>query len=111
MSNYKENTLLLLLAGAAIGVGIGFLFAPDKGTRTRKKIKGGFDDAKKEIKHQYLNATEDLKHKFFSKKDDLQETYDHLVSNFNHNTEDVISFLEEKLFSLKEQNIKYPNNL
>ncbi|MEZ4968396.1 MAG: YtxH domain-containing protein [Flavobacteriaceae bacterium] len=39
MTNDSGNTLLALLTGAAIGAGIGILYAPDKGTKTRKKIK------------------------------------------------------------------------
>ena len=33
------NVLLGLAAGTAIGVGLGILFAPDKGKNTREKIK------------------------------------------------------------------------
>jgi gas vesicle protein len=33
-----------LLLGLMLGIGIGILIAPDKGTATRKKLKEGFDD-------------------------------------------------------------------
>ena len=39
MSSNNKNSIIALLAGAAIGVGLGFLFAPDKGSKTREKIK------------------------------------------------------------------------
>ena len=42
MSNSTGDTFLALLIGAAIGVGVGILFAPDKGTTTRQKIKDTF---------------------------------------------------------------------
>ena len=38
------NTLLGLAAGSAVGVGLGILFAPDKGKNTRKKIKDSVSD-------------------------------------------------------------------
>ena len=39
MTNNDGNILLALLTGAAIGAGIGILYAPDKGIETRHKIK------------------------------------------------------------------------
>ncbi|MGN1211057.1 MAG: YtxH domain-containing protein [Candidatus Cryptobacteroides sp.] len=46
----KHESLFALLAGTAIGVTLGVLFAPEKGEDTRKKIKElakeGYDTAK-----------------------------------------------------------------
>ena len=106
MSNNTGNTLLAILTGAAIGAGIGILFAPDKGSKTREKMKDGFEDVKNELKHKLDIASVELKDKFTVAKFDLEETYQELVSNMSHKTEDVISFLEEKLAELKRQNAK-----
>ena len=106
MSNSTGNTFLALLTGAAIGAGIGILFAPDKGSKTREKMKDGFDDIKNELKNKLDHASEEFKDKFSTAKIDLEETYEDLVSNMSHKTEDVISFLEEKLAELKRQNAK-----
>ena len=37
---------------------------------------------------------------------DVEETYQELVSSMSHKTDDVISFLEEKLAELKRKNAK-----
>ena len=50
MSSNNGKSTLELLAAAAIGIGIGILFAPDKGSETREKIKNGIDDLKDQAK-------------------------------------------------------------
>ena len=107
MSSKSENSLLALLAGAAIGVGFGILFAPDKGSKTREKLKDGFDDFKEEVKSKWNALEEETKDNFSKTKDDLKETLEELLSNSSYKAEEAISFLEEKLAELKAQNAKY----
>lgn len=106
MSTSTGNSVLALLIGAAIGTGAGILFAPDKGSKTRGKIKDGYDDAKNNLKHKFEGATNQWRRGFSGTKYDLEGSYEKLVSRMSHKTEDVISFLETKLADLKEQNAK-----
>lgn len=105
MSNKLGNTVTALLIGTAIGAVAGILLAPDKGSKTREKIKKGFDEAKDELKNQFENVSEEVKSKF-SDTFGLEETYEHLISKMSHKTEDAITYLESKLAELKEQNAK-----
>ncbi|HMK06039.1 MAG TPA: YtxH domain-containing protein [Flavobacterium sp.] len=107
MSSNSGNAMFALLAGAAIGAVVGILYAPDKGTRTREKLREGFDDAKNNLKDKLENASDELKNRFSGASFDLEETYENLVSNMSHKAEDVISFLETKLADLKQQNARY----
>ncbi|PWA06938.1 YtxH domain-containing protein [Flavobacterium psychrotolerans] len=109
MSNNTGNTLIALLAGAAVGAGIGILFAPDKGTNTRAKLKEGYGDAKNNFLHKLEEASKGIKSKFSSAKLGFEDSYEDLVSSMNNKSEDVISFLETKLSDLKEQNAKHHN--
>lgn len=106
MSSNTQKTVLALLTGAAIGASLGILFAPDKGSKTREKIKDGFDDAKHNLKNKISKTSEDLRERFLKKKLNTEESFEDLVSTMSHRTEDVISFLESKLADLKEQNHK-----
>jgi gas vesicle protein len=110
MSNNTGNTLIALLAGVAVGAGIGILFAPDKGSKTREKIKDGYGDTKNNLISKLDKASKGIKNKFSSAKSDLEETYEDLVSNIGHKNEDVILYLEKKLADLKEQNAKLQKN-
>ncbi len=106
MSINKGNGLLALLAGAAIGVGLGILFAPDKGSKTREKIKEGLDDLKNQAKSKWDSLEGEAKEKFAGSKEDLKESIENLLSDSSYKAEEAITYLEEKLAELKKQNAK-----
>ncbi|TDD78190.1 YtxH domain-containing protein [Flavobacterium caseinilyticum] len=111
MSSSTGNTMLAVLTGAAIGAGIGILFAPDKGSNTRLKIREGLDDATNGIKNKLDKASLQLGDNFAIAKFDLEGAYQDLLSNISFKTEEVISFLEEKLAEAKKQNAKLHKNV
>jgi gas vesicle protein len=73
----SENTKILgaLVLGAAAGAVLGLLFAPDKGSELRKKIKGNVDDIIDQLSDKISEGKEalsDLKDKAMSKAEDLK---------------------------------------
>ena len=97
------NTLLGLAAGSAVGVGLGILFAPDKGKNTRKKIKDSVSDKVDKLKEQLESLTKNLRQKSLEIKGSLEEKVDNLLSESNYKSEDLISLLEKKLASMKKE--------
>lgn len=102
----NNKTILALLAGAAIGAGLGILLAPDKGSKTREKLKNGFDDLKVDVNNKLADYEENIREKFSGSKDELKETVENLLSKSSYKAEEAITFLEEKLAELKKQNAK-----
>ena len=109
MSDNTGKTVLALLAGAAIGAGIGVLFAPDKGSETRRKIREGIDHEKDILKHKLSEVSDNIKSKFSKAKVDLETEFDHLVAHSDRKKEEVIEALEKKLAELKKQTIHSKN--
>ena len=97
------NVLLGLAAGTAIGVGLGILFAPDKGKNTREKIKDSVSEKAEKLKEQIDRLTDTVREKSVELKGSLEEKVDNLFSKSSNKAEDLISLLEKKLASLKEE--------
>lgn len=103
MANNASNTVIALLAGAAVGAGLGLLFAPDKGSATRKKIKNKFNKGKAELSEKYDDLIGTLKGKVAKVERKFGDSLDDLVSEGKAKTEDVIEALEAKLATLKKE--------
>lgn len=97
----KTGTIVAVLAGAAVGAALGILFAPDEGSKTRKKIRDGVGSKADEIKDKLSDLTEAVKSKFGGAKQDLESTLDNLASNVEHKKDEIIEALERKLEELK----------
>lgn len=106
MSDKNGNSTLALFAGVAIGVGLGILFAPDKGSVTREKLREGLDDLKDQAKSKLDFLDDETKEKLADKKEELQDKLEDFLSDSSYKAEEAITFLEEKLAELKRQNAK-----
>lgn len=62
--------LLGVLAGVAVGATLGILFAPDKGTVTRKKISQKGQDYAEELKDKFNEFIGSISKKFETVKED-----------------------------------------
>lgn len=75
MENLNNTGKLIgtLVLGAAIGAALGILFAPAKGSETRKKITGKSDDLADAMKDKFNDFLEDIKKEATAAKDKTQE--------------------------------------
>ena len=67
------KVLLGALAGLAAGAALGILLAPDKGSQTRKKLKGNAGDYADELKKKFNKFVETVTDKFESAKADAND--------------------------------------
>lgn len=102
----NSNALLGLLAGTAIGATLGILFAPDKGSNTRKYISDEAISTKDRLTESALDFKERAANTLAAKKQTLEVQVENIVSDVSHKTEDVITTLEKKLNELKARNKK-----
>ena len=79
------KVLLGVLAGAAAGAIAGILFAPEKGTETRKKIVKKSEDYADGIKEKFNGLVDDLS----KKMDNMQAKANKLADDAKSNVEEM----------------------
>lgn len=65
------KVLLGVLAGVAVGATLGILFAPDKGSSTRKKISKKKDDYVEELEDHFNEFVDGISSKFGKAKEEV----------------------------------------
>lgn len=104
MSDNTGNVLLALLTGAAIGAGIGILYAPDEGSETRRKIRQKATDVKDDFSTRLSHAKEEISRTAEEKKVAFEEKLEDTLSTMSYKADDIIATLERKLEELRKKN-------
>ena len=86
-SNSTLRVIGALVIGAVAGAAIGVLFAPDKGSRTRRKIADGVSDLTYDIKSKLKREARDLRKQAEDLESMAEEKLDDLTNNIKHKAE------------------------
>jgi len=98
----NSNVVLGILAGAAVGALIGILYAPDKGSNTRKKIYRKGEDVVGDLQekaHKLSEKASDLAQKASRLVDKVNES----VTNVKREAHDVVENAKSKFAGMKQQ--------
>ncbi|WP_347373611.1 YtxH domain-containing protein [Aequorivita sp. Q41] len=106
MASNTGQTLIALLTGAVIGAGIGILYAPDKGSKTRTKLTKEAKKTQKKLNKQLKETTDNLSVKAQKARLSFEEKLNETLSSASYKADDILLAMEDKLESLRKQNAK-----
>lgn len=106
MASNTGQTLLALLTGAAIGAGIGILYAPDKGEATRVKLSKEAKQAQKKLNKQIKETSHNLTDKAQKARLSFEQKLNDTLSTASYKADDILVAMEDKLEALRVQNAK-----
>ena len=78
----SSNTMLAFLAGAAVGAIAGILFAPDKGSVTRKKISSKTGELADSVESSFSSFIDGAKETYAGAKEEGEEFVDKAKSKY-----------------------------
>ena len=101
------STFLALLTGAAIGAGLGMLYAPESGEETRRKLGENAKRTQDDLNKRYRETSSNLNQKARKAKSDFEQRLEETLSSASYKADEILSSLETKLDELKRQNAKF----
>lgn len=107
MSNNSGSTMLALLTGAAIGAGIGLLYAPESGEETRRKLGENARRTQDNLNTRYRQTSSNLSQKAKRAKSDFENRLEETLSSASFKADEILEGLEKKLEELRKQNAKF----
>ena len=79
----SSKVLVGFLAGAAVGALAGILFAPDKGSNTRKKISSKTGDITDSVKNSFSDFIDGVKETYAGANEEVEEFGDKAKGKMN----------------------------
>lgn len=102
------KVVLGTLAGLAVGAAAGILFAPEKGSTTRRQIMDKGDDYVDKLKSKFDELSDSLAAKFKSTKNDAEELVDKGKEKFydvKNDAENLVEKAKEK-YNYTQKDVK-----
>ena len=96
-----SKTAAAFFVGVAVGAALGILFAPEEGSKIRKKLKDGFDEKKDELIKRFDDLASGVKSKLEIPESKLQSAFEDVAQNADGKSNDIIDSLEKKLADLR----------